>query len=80
MPRPIVNMAWSRRASVKPIALRFKATGAALLEASVTRIKHKLDELKAVEKLQRFAENSMHWLRQPMGPVRRTPVGTREKP
>jgi general secretion pathway protein A len=80
MPRPIVNMAWSRRASVKPIALRFKATGVALLEASVARIKHKLDELNAVEKLQRFAENSMRWLRQPIGSVHRTPVGPREKP
>ncbi len=37
VPRPIVNMAWSRRAaSVKPIALRLRATTGALLEASVT--------------------------------------------
>lgn len=79
MHRPIVNMAWSRRASVRPIALRLRATTGALLEASITRIKHKLDELKAVEKLQHFAENSMHWLRQPMRQSHRTPVGTREK-
>jgi hypothetical protein len=78
MPRQVVNMSWSRRASAKPIAQRFRATGA-LLEASVTRIRHKLDELKAVEKLQRIAENSMHWLRQPMRPAHRTPIGTREK-
>ena len=80
MPRPIVNMAWSRRTSVKPIALRIKTTSAALLETSVTRIKHKLDELKAVEKLQHIAESSMHWLRQPMRPAHRGPVGTRHKP
>lgn len=79
LPRPVVNMSWSRRASVKPIALRLRATTGALLEASVTRIKHKLDELKPVEKLHRIAENSMHWLRQPMGPAHRTPVGTKEK-
>jgi hypothetical protein len=78
MPRQVVNMSWSRRASAKPIAQRFRATGA-LLEASVTRIRHKLDELKVVEKLQRIAENSMHWLRQPMRPAHRTPIGTREK-
>jgi type II secretory pathway predicted ATPase ExeA len=78
MPRPVVNMSWSRRASAKPIALRFRATGA-LLEASVTRIKHKLDELKAVEKLQRIAGSSMHWLRQPMRPANRSAVGTRQK-
>ncbi|HEV3481864.1 MAG TPA: AAA family ATPase [Candidatus Acidoferrales bacterium] len=79
MPRPVANMSWSRKASVKPIALRFRATGA-LLEASVTRIKHKLDELKTVEKLQHIAESSMHWLRQPMRPAHRAPVGTRQKP
>ena len=80
IPLPVANMSWSRRASVKPMALRFKATTGALLEASVTRIKRKLDELNAVEKLQHIAESSMHWLRQPMRPVHRTPVGTRQKP
>lgn len=79
MPRPVANMSWSRKASAKPIAVRFRATGA-LLEASVTRIKHKLDELKAVEKLQHIAESSMHWLRQPMRSMHRAPVGTRQKP
>lgn len=79
MPRPVVNMSWSRKASVKPIALRLRAKTGALLEASVTRVKHKLDELKAVEKLHHIAESSMHWLRQPMRPVHRTPVETREK-
>lgn len=79
MPRPIVNMAWSRSASVKPIALRLRATTGALLDASVTRIKHKLDELKAVEKLQHIAQSSMHWLRQPMRPMHRSAVGTRQR-
>jgi type II secretory pathway predicted ATPase ExeA len=81
VPRPLANMSWSRgAASVKPIALRLRTTTGALLEASVTRIKHKLDELRAVEKLQRFAETSIRWLRQPIGSVHRTPVGPREKP
>jgi hypothetical protein len=80
VPRPVANMSWSRRASVKPIALRLRTTTGALLEASVTRIKHKLDELRAVEKLQRFAQTSIRWLRQPIGSVHRTPFGTREKP
>lgn len=84
MPRPIVNMSWSRRASesAMPIKARLRATGARL-EASVTRIVHsvaeKLDELKPVEKLQRLADTSMHWLRQPMRHSHRTPFGTREK-
>src|SRR5579862_482964 len=79
-PRPVANMSWKRSASVKPIKLRLQATGA-LLEASVTRIAHKLDELKPVEKLQRLAGTSIQWLRQPMRPVHshRTPAGTREK-
>ena len=86
MPRPIANMSWSRRAfeSAMPIKARLRATGARL-EASVTRIMHtlneKLDELRAVEKLQRLADTSMRWLRQPMRPTHshRSPFGTREK-
>lgn len=84
MPRPLANMSWSRAASAMPIKARLRATGARLearLEASVTRMMHKLDELKAVEKLQRIADSSMHWLRQPMGAAQshRTPDGTTQK-
>ncbi len=56
------------RAVAKPVALRFRATSAKV-EASVTRMIHKLDELKAMEKLQRLAGNSLQWLRQPMRPT-----------
>jgi hypothetical protein len=65
---------------VKPIKLRFQATSARL-EASVTKMMRKLDELKPVEKLQRIAGSSIQWLRQPMGQAHshRTPAGAREK-
>jgi hypothetical protein len=56
------------RAAAKPVALRFRATSAKV-EASVTRMIRKLDELKAMEKLQRLAGNSLQWLRQPMRPT-----------
>ncbi len=81
MPRPVANMSWSRTASVRPIKLRLQAT-TARLEASVTRMVHKLDELKAFERLQRFAGTSIQWLRQPMRPAahsHRTPAAPRQK-
>ena len=81
MPRPVANMSWSRSSSVRPIKLRLQAT-TALLEASVTRMMQKLDELKPVEKLQRLAGTSIQWLRQPMRPVahpHRTPAAPRQK-
>jgi general secretion pathway protein A len=68
MPRPVANMSWSRSASARPIKLRLQATSARL-EASVTRMVHKLDELKALERLQRLAGTSIQWLRQPMRPA-----------
>lgn len=78
MPRPVANMSWSRSASVRPIKLRLQATSA-LLEASVTRIVHKLDELKP--RLQHLAGTSIQWLRQPMGAAHshRTPAAPRQK-
>ncbi len=80
MPRPVANMSWSRSASVRPIKLRLQETSA-LLEASLTRVVQKLDELKPVEKLQRLAGTSIQWLRQPMRPVHshRTPAAPRQK-
>ncbi|HEY6442411.1 MAG TPA: AAA family ATPase [Candidatus Acidoferrales bacterium] len=78
VPRPVANMSWSRSASVRPIKLRLQATSA-LLEASVTRIVHKLDELKP--RLQHLAGTSIQWLRQPMGAAHshRTPAAPRQK-
>jgi hypothetical protein len=80
MPRPVANMSWSRRSTAKPIKWRFRATSARL-EASVTRIIHKLDELRAVERLQRLAGSSIEWLRQPMRPANsnRSPAGPKQK-
>ena len=80
MPRPVANMFWSRSAPASPIKLRLQATSARL-EASVTQIMQKVDELKALEKLQRLAGSSLQWLRQPMRTANshRTPVGTRQK-
>ena len=80
MPRPVANMSWSRRAPASPIKLRLQATSARL-ESSVAQIVHKLDELKALERLQRFAGSSIQWLRQPMRPMHshRTSATPRQK-
>ena len=55
-------------AAAKPVALRFRATSAKV-EVSVTHMIRRLDELKAMEKLQRLAGNALQWLRQPMRPT-----------
>jgi hypothetical protein len=91
LPRPIVNMSWTRRASASatPIkallrvtSARLEASATRIMHTTVARIMHKLDELNAVEKLQRLADSAMHWLRQPMRSMHshRPPFGTREKP
>jgi hypothetical protein len=80
VPKPIFAIPRSKPAPARPMALRFRATSAKV-EASVTRMIHKLDELKPVETLQRLAGNSLQWLRQPMRPVNhRVLAERREKP
>jgi general secretion pathway protein A len=66
-PRSAFTYSARKPVPILPLATRISKLASARLEASFTRMKHKLDEAKVLEKLHRLAGHSLRWLRQPMG-------------